>query len=454
MRRHSIIARLGPRDTVRVPLHMADSVATEIRFVDGYKRLGFGLGQIIDQLTARGVVATETAADLAILAAGVTAADTRISRSSDSQDSWTREIDLHIPVQNPALWTAATALIERTLTFLTGDCWRLFLRERHPDHRTLVGRPRNLFKSAFSSVCLFSGGLDSFIGAIDLLAARQTPLFVSHYWDLSTSSQERCAQRLGAVYGNMGPWHVRARVGFDANDFSHEMATEPTTRGRSFLFLALATLAASGLAGKPTIFVPENGFISLNVPLDPLRVGAWSTRTTHPFYMARWQELLGVLGIEAAFENPYRFMTKGEMLSECANAALARRHVGATISCSSIAKARWQGLPPGHCGFCVPCLIRRAAIVSAYHTDPTIYTIADLRARPLNSRSPEGEHIRAFQMIARRLSGRAALARILVHKSGPLSDYSDDEIAQYADVFNRGVQEVAAITRRVVVEPQ
>ena len=244
---------------------------------------------------------------------------------------------------------------------------------------------------------------------------------------------------------------MRARIGFNTNDFSHDMAVESTTRGRSFLFLAMAAVAVSGLDldNAPTIYVPENGLVSVNPPLDPLRVGAWSTRTTHPFYMARWQDLLDHLGIRSTLENPYRFATKGEMLVACANAPLARRHVGETISCSSIAKARWQGRSPGHCGFCVPCLIRRAAIASAFGTDSTEYTIADLRAQRLNSRSPEGEHVRSFQAVARRVERRPALADILVHKAGPLSDYTATEIAQYADVFRRGIEEVAGLVRYV-----
>src|SRR5205823_1874640 len=125
----------------------------------------------------------------------------------------------------------------------------------------------------------------------------------------------------------------------------------------------------------------------------------------------------------------------GEMRAQCRNAALAQRYLGETTSCSSIAKARWQGLAPGHCGFCVPCLIRRAAITSAFGVDPTTYTLGDLTAEPLHAGSAEGEHVRAFQMIARRLSQRPALARILVHKSGPLSDYPAVDVAQYTGVF-------------------
>ena len=453
MRRHSLIARLSPADRTRVDVRFTGSVTTQIRFIDGERRIGYGIGQAISRLTGRGVIPSETATDLMLLAAMVSAADTRISRSIDSQDLWTREIDLHVPVQDPAHWSRVAPLIVRTLNFLTGDRWGVFFRERHRLHQELIVRPRELVRAPFNSVCLFSGGLDSFTGAIDLLARRENPVFVSHYWDASTSSQELCAHRIGDAYGDMAPRHVRARVGFP-DDLVAGSGPEKTTRGRSFLFFALAALAASGLDGEPTIYVPENGLISLNVPLDPLRVGAWSTRTTHPFYMARWQELLDELGIRGAIANPYRFKTKGEMLSECANAALLRRHAGETISCSSITKARWQGLSLRHCGYCVPCLIRRAAIIAAYRNDPTVYTLADLEAAPLDSKSTQGEHIRSFQMIARRLAQRPAVSRFLIYKSGPLSDYSEADVAEYAGVFARGIAEVATIVNRVVVRPQ
>lgn len=452
MRRHSIIARLGPTDRARVRTHERGSVVTEIHFIDGHRRLGFGLGQIVDGLSARGIHPADAALDLALLAATATAADTRISRATESQDSWTREIDLYVPVQDPVLWDGAAGLIVRTLNFLTGDRWRVFFRPRHREYRQLIEPADELVRPPFDSVCLFSGGLDSFVGAIDLLSGGANPLFVSHYWDVSTSAQTICAKRLGDVYGDLGPRHVRARVGFP-DDLVQGSAPEMTTRGRSFLFFALAVLGASGLKADTTIFVPENGLISLNVPLDPLRVGAWSTRTTHPFYMARWAALTQRLGLAVRWENPYRSQTKGEMLAGCANKDLLRRHVAETLSCSSVAKARWKGLPPGHCGHCVPCLIRRGAIMRAFGNDPTPYTLADLSAQPLNAKRAEGADVRSFQMMARRLARRPELARILVHKTGPLSDYSDGEIAAYAAVFARGIEEVGAVVNGAVVRP-
>jgi hypothetical protein len=396
-------------------------------------------------------VPTELGIDLLILAAAVTAADTRISRASEAQDSWTREIDLYLPVSDVSVWEEQVSLVERILRFLSGDVWRVSFRERHPKAKTLVSAPPELALAEFDCVSLFSGGLDSFIGAIDLLAGKRRPLFVSHYWDISTSSQNLCAARIGEIYGDFGKSHIRARIGFE-NGLVENVDAETTTRARSFLFIALAALAASGLRDAGLI-VPENGLIALNVPLDPLRLGAWSTRTTHPFYLARWQELLEGLGISAVITNPYRFKTKGHMLKDCANQELVNKFAHETISCSSIAKARWKGLAPGHCGHCTPCLIRRAAMLEAFGADKTAYTLDNLSAQPLNSRARQNEHIRSFQMMARRLERHPGVEEILVHKPGPLTDYSADEVQSYAGIFREGIQEVGRLLEGVVVKP-
>ncbi len=452
MRRHSIILSLYPADTRELILKDPHSQITTIRIIEGERQLGFGLGQMLAQLSDRDMYPSEAALDLAILSLAITAADTRISRTTESQDSWTREIDLYVPVKDPALWLDNSNLLERMLKFLTGDLWRVFFRSRPSSLENLVDIPAGLLEAPFTSVCLFSGGLDSFVGAIDLLATGESPLFVSHYWDQGTSSQKPCARLLGTIYGDMGPRHVRAHIGFPDSLVSGS-APEMSTRGRSFLFFSLATMVASALDGNTPIYVPENGLISLNVPLDPLRLGAWSTRTTHPFYMARWQRLLDNIGISARLENPYRFKTKGEMLTGCVNTQFLKQSLATTISCSSIAKARWKGLSPRHCGFCVPCLIRRAAIQVAFGEDSTDYLIGDLTALPLNAKRVEAQHVRSFQMMRRRLNQHPELANILIHKSGPFSDYSQGEINEYIEVFRRGIVEVGTIVDDVIVRP-
>lgn len=448
MTRHSIVVRLNAADKGKVAVVDKTSKISNLRFVSAHKSLDHGVGQILHELMQRRLYPGETAIDLAILAATVTAADTRISRDKDAQDSWTREIDLYLPVSNVGLWSNNAQRIERMLRFLTGDIWRVLFRSRQRGMKSLIGRPVSRVDASFDMVCLFSGGLDSFVGAIDLLEGDREPIFVSHYKDASTKSQEVCAARLSRQYGEFDRRHVRANVSFDKNDLPG-LGSERTTRGRSFIFLALAALAADAIEGTTPVHVPENGLISLNVPLDPLRLGAWSTRTTHPFYMARWQELLDCLGIDAKLHNPYRFKTKDEMLSECANSTFAAASYDVTVSCSSMTKGRWKKRSPGHCGYCAPCLIRRASIEAAFGKDVTTYSIADLDAQVLNATKAEASDVRAFQMMHRRLGRNSELARVLIHKPGPLDDYSATEMSGYADVFRRGIAEVGTLVKTV-----
>jgi len=119
----------------------------------------------------------------------------------------------------------------------------------------------------------------------------------------------------------------------------------------------------------PAKMIVAPHLIALNVPLDPLRLGSNSTRTTHPYYMARWNELLAELGIDGRVENPYWDKTKGEMASACTNKALLLKLAPHSLSCAHPANARWQGRQGRgieHCGYCLPCLIRRAALDSAW----------------------------------------------------------------------------------------
>ena len=453
MSRHSVVCRLGVVDTAAKANVRLGNEVTEINFIAADKRLDFGLGNALEYLAAKGFQPSEGAADLLVLAGLLNAADTRVRRSSESEDRWTREIDLHLPVEDPKAWAGIAPLLEKTLNFLTGDLWQLRFRPRPSSAKRLVPAAKRLRIDEPSCVSLFSGGLDSFIGAVDLLVAGEQPLFVSHYWDGTTSSHQKfCLDRLKAQYKAKELLSLRARIGFPA-DAVEKNSTENTQRGRSFLFFALAALAASSLKRKTTIYVPENGLISLNVPLDPLRLGALSTRTTHPYYMARWNELLGALGVDATLVNPYRFKTKGAMVVDCKDNAFLRKHAKHTMSCSHPDGGRWTRESPGHCGRCVPCLIRRGALKAGCGSDDTAYKIADLGAKPLNSETAEGEHVRSFQLAIARLKKRPGLARLLIHQPGPLSDYPDADLQSYEAVYRDGLAEVEQIVKGVVCKP-
>lgn len=450
MRRHSLIARLGPGDNAPIAVRPGD-VRTEINLATGQRSLAFGLGGTLQSLRNLGLRPPEAAVDLALLGALVTAADTRISRDADGQGGWTREIDLHLPVADLALWSSQAGLLVRTLDFLTGDRWKLYLRPRPEGFNRISPLQPTLFDGAHTSVCLYSGGLDSFIGVIDLLAKGERPILTSHYWDGTTSKvQNDTYALLRKQYGNDLPPLVRARVGFEKHLFTGD-PNETTLRARSFMFFGLATLAASAMPGATTVYVPENGLISLNVPLDPLRVGALSTRTTHPFYMNRWNELLAGLGLSATLVNPYQFLTKGEMVAECADAGFLAAAAATTMSCSSPAKQRWLGRGPEHCGYCVPCLIRRASLVRGMGVDTTPYT-EDLWAAPLSTRTKVGQHVRSFQAAHARLQKQPGLAKTHIHQSGPLFEFAA-ELPRFERVYRDGLAEVAGLLAGVRAEP-
>ncbi len=448
MRRHLLIGRFGPEDDVAIPA-ASDEIVSELDLLVG-DRLGHGIGYALSDMEKLNLAPSEVGVDLMVLAAHVHAADTRLARGTESQDGWSREIRLVVPVSDPRLWRASAEIVKRALDFLTGDRWQIGFRARPKTQATLAKpRPKPLLPVAFDAINLFSGGLDSLIGAIDTLEAGGAPLLVSHAGEGAVSkSQEDCYEVLKTGYPDAAFDRLRIWMTFGGG-LIDGVESESTTRGRSFLFFSLGVAAGIGLGKEFVLRVPENGLIALNVPLDRLRLGALSTRTTHPFYMARWNELLCALGIDGELVNPYWDRTKGEMVDECANRNVLNEAVGHSLSCSSPAKARWKKQSQGHCGYCLPCLIRRASLAGS---DPTKYGVPDLAAHTLDTRQAEGQQVRSFQLAIGRLARRPDLARVLIHKPGPLSDHPD-RIDAFADVYRRGLEEVGEVLDGVKTAP-
>jgi hypothetical protein len=127
---------------------------------------------------------------------------------------------------------------------------------------------------------------------------------------------------------------------------------------------------------RKEIIIPENGYMSLNVPLNSNRISSLSTKTTHPIYMAYLQEIWNEVGIDVDLSLPYKYKTKGELLMECKSQSLLIDCLPRSISCG---KYRRHGLQ--HCGTCVPCLIRRAAFFKAGLKDETLkgYKVDNLK---------------------------------------------------------------------------
>ncbi|MBA2634756.1 MAG: hypothetical protein H0U86_17460 [Chloroflexi bacterium] len=85
-----------------------------------------------------------------------------VALRSSSGDGWTRQIGLKIRATHGE-WAAIDNDVAKMLRFLTGDEWSIKFTRRRP-------RVLNLPAADADAVCLLSGGLDSLVGAIDLMA--------------------------------------------------------------------------------------------------------------------------------------------------------------------------------------------------------------------------------------------------------------------------------------------
>lgn len=409
-------------------------------------KLKHGLDGVINKLLVKGIIPSEDGIDFLCFAILVYLADTRISRELHSQDSWTREIAISLPVYNPDKWNGSVDTITRMLNFLTGDLWEIVFLNR--DFELAPPASPLVIPIELDAVTLFSGGLDSLIATINFLEDAAKVALISHASDSYTKkSQRKLLSHFQNQYPQNTPTYFDMWTSFE-NGLENIGGGENSTRSRSFLFIAYGVCVLSGVTTTNTLYVPENALIALNVPLDSLRIGSHSTRTTHPFYLDSWNKLLSDMEIEISVLNPYWNKTKGEMANECRNKDFLCAVIADSISCSSPQKIRYQKAPPQHCGYCVPCIIRRAAIAKAFGVgkDSTKYYHERISSIRENHATAEGIQLRSFEMAIHRIHAAPALAQLLIHKSGPIEG-DTEYINQLADVYLRGLQEVEDFVR-------
>lgn len=340
-------------------------------------------------------------------------------------------------MSDPELWERQQQTIERMLKFLTGDIWKVrFLPRDIVFSQTEKEKSRE-----YESISLFSGGMDSLISTINQMEFGHNTLLAAHAAEgLVKKSQTDIISKLNEYYPEIKHTLIDLWTSIP-RDIIAEGGEDNTTRSRSFLFISYAVFIASGTDDLKKLIIPENGLIAINVPMDSMRVGSHSTRTTHPFYLKLWNEILNDLGFDFEVENPYWNKTKGEMAEECLNKDVLYELIPYSMSCSSPGKIRYKGAPPQHCGYCLPCLIRRAAMYRAYRQDPTIYFEKQVGSLVCDRDKERGVQIRSLQFAAQRVKDDPEFAKYAVFKPGPL-DLDDAYLTQLADTYYRGLMEV------------
>ncbi|MEQ1751711.1 MAG: Qat anti-phage system QueC-like protein QatC [Prosthecobacter sp.] len=383
----------------------------------------------------------DIAQDFLCIASCIYAADKAVPRDR-AADKWTRHIAIEIPVEHVDTWSDVADELSDCIGFLTGDRWEISFR--HGEKRLVQKKPRRRrvrFKRATGdAVCLFSGGLDSFIGAVDWLTENTSEklLLVGHYdGDVSGPGSDQRKLRAICQQKFAGRFELaQTRVGLSSG------GADTNFRRRSLLFVALGCYFAELLGEGAPVLIPENGPIALNFPLTPARRGSCSTRTVHPQFIKGLNQIFERVGILNPVYNPYELKTKGEMVEECQDQVMLGRAYSLTRSCAkSSRRGHWinmkgpSGKAPLGCGICIPCLFRRAALHQSGF-DNEVYGIPVELITDLHG-DARADLLALVAFLRRGDSDREIAAGLLGNGSLPLSSLSD-----YVELVKRMRSEV------------
>lgn len=378
--------------------------------------------------------------------------DKLIPRKKFSLDGWCREIEFDFMVRNSEIWNGQKEAICKMLAFLTGDIWEIsFTQSKDVTHYIPNG---STIENKFipEKICLFSGGLDSLVGIYKLLQENNKTLLVSHY-DLDMNGphndQKEIVEQLKTKFKHFTnfDWTYN-RVGAVRGS---SQKLETTFRSRSILFLGMASYLAHNLTPNTTLIIPENGTISLNIPLTPSRRSSCSTKTTHPYVILSLNKIFIGLGIKTNIENPFELETKGEMLQPYSSDLFFKSIVELSNSCGKGGHKRWwykiavkndSNITPNHCGKCMPCMYRRAAMNKVLWDNITPYGDNIFNSNHWAFKNTK-KHKRfkdvktLLQFIAQNKNKEEIKKELLINGSLPL-----DKLDNYADVVVRTIIEL------------
>lgn len=326
------------------------------------------ISDLTEKLTAN---LTDIELDLLEIAAYVYCADQSTCRGGkvriDYGQAWYRHLRLEIPVRCPDFWSSDEVRnnLAELLNDLSGDNFEFaFSRLKSPPSPPEYFEFGQEPEGEIEEVLLFSGGLDSFGGAVEeILGKKRKVALVSHRSNpkieprqkrLVKDISEKVAER------KLEPVHVPVLANKDK-----DLNKEYTQRTRSFLYISIAAVVAR-LFGLRRIRFYENGVTSLNLPISPQVISTRATRSTHPKPLNRARELMGrVFSSTFGIENHFFWKTKTDVLKGIKQAGHARM-CASTVSCAHT----WDMTNEHpHCGKCSQCVDRRFASLAAGFDD-------------------------------------------------------------------------------------
>lgn len=383
-----------------------------------------------------GLFPSESMSDFLNLSLAAYTIDQIVPRSSFGYLGWNRYLKIHLPVYNLEIWKEIKTDLVEMLSFLSGDKWELEFRKRE-----FYDIEYDSMEVKHDTVSLFSGGLDSYTGAINFLNEGRKVALIGHH---KQGTEEKSVQQglIKSLQEKFGEDKVLSFFFFVQAKSNKEIgfSGEMSQRARSILFIGLGLAIANASEGSLNLNVPENGLISLNIPLTKSRMGSLSTRTTHPYFFYLLNKNLKKLEINNSVVNPYQFLTKGEMLESCKDKKFLNQTLHRTVSCSKPKYyIRWKNKDEIHCGHCTPCIIRRAAMHRVGVDDAKKY-VHDIKKNPPQLKEAMGRDTNAFKAAIQRINGKK-ISLLNIAQSGPLMGEAK-KLNELKRVYENGMQEV------------
>jgi len=338
------------------------------------------------------------------------AADRLASRSpkgAGNYDHWSRRIKVTIPVADPKIWQVFREDVQDALNYLTSDTWTLAFTLRNGEFEEEQQIQAPTIKSEPENVLLFSGGLDSLAGAVDLIANNSKNLLLVSG---STHNRLNCEQRDLAealrrtTRNNVD--HLICEYGLKGDQDKTRQGRESTQRARGWIHVAFGLLA-SHLVSNETLHLYENGIGAFNLSSTTAQLSGQNSLSVHPLFLNKISAVAsGILGNETHIVQPSLFETKSALLKRVFNTEEHRALIARSFSCE-----RFPNFPykKSQCGKCPSCLVRRSSLFTAGMSDSGDDYQFDFLKNGLPGKLPLSQGYHSMNAYTRRISSCLAM---------------------------------------------
>lgn len=257
-----------------------------------------------------------------------------------------RVLNVKLLVSDISIWNKQKKLLIELINFMSHDYLNIEFEEKKK--QLDMQQHFNTNSTRFNASTLLSGGLDSLCGVDYNIKNNINSVYCSYKIN---TYETKPIRKLGEYL----------KKNYSANHYIFDKINirkkEHTQRTRSFYFICLACRCAFE-NDVSIVKLYENGVMSLN----PGLTSRTPTRTTHPKTIKLINQLLKNLNLNIMIEHPFLFMTKGEMVNNLSDEF--KNLIKMTNTCGMSRQNKKLKLKTGHCGACVPCLLRKISMAA------------------------------------------------------------------------------------------